>query len=68
MAEFAYNNAKYASMGYTPFELNCGYHPRIFYKDNVDSYSRSKSANELTEKLMNLMAAYRKNLQHVQKL
>ena len=23
MAEFAYNNAKNASTGYTPFELNC---------------------------------------------
>ena len=27
MAEFAYNNAKNASTGHTPFELNCGYHP-----------------------------------------
>ena len=29
MAEFAYNNAKNASTGYTPFKLNCGYHPRM---------------------------------------
>ena len=27
MAEIAYNNAKNASTGFTPFELNCGYHP-----------------------------------------
>ena len=27
MAEFAYNNAKNASTGFTLFELNCGYHP-----------------------------------------
>ncbi len=27
MAEFTYNNAKNASTGHTPFELNCGYHP-----------------------------------------
>ena len=27
MAEFAYNNAKNASTGFTPFKLNCGYHP-----------------------------------------
>ena len=27
MAEFAYNNAKNASTGHTPFELNCGFHP-----------------------------------------
>ena len=26
MAEFAYNNAKNASTGHTPFELNCGFH------------------------------------------
>ena len=29
MAEFAYNNAKNASTGHTPFELNCGYHPSV---------------------------------------
>ena len=27
MAKFAYNNTKKASIGYTFFELNCGYHP-----------------------------------------
>ena len=27
MAEFAYNNAKNASTGFTSFELNCEYHP-----------------------------------------
>ena len=32
MAEFAYNNAKNASTGLTPFELNCGFHPRASYK------------------------------------
>ena len=26
MAEFAYNNAKNASTGYTPFKLNYNYH------------------------------------------
>ena len=26
MAEFLYNNAKNASTGHMPFELNCGYH------------------------------------------
>ena len=29
IAEFAYNNAKNASTGFTSFELNCGYHPRV---------------------------------------
>jgi hypothetical protein len=27
-AEFAYNNAKQASTGFTPFELDCGQHPK----------------------------------------
>ena len=64
MAEFAYNNAKHASTGYTPFELNCGYHLLVFYKENVDPHSRFKVADELTEELRNLMAACRENLQH----
>ena len=29
IAELAYNNAKNASFGHTPFELNYGYHPRM---------------------------------------
>ena len=66
MAEFAYNNAKYVSMGYTPFELNCGYHPRVSYKEDVDPCSRSKAANELTKEIRNLMAACSENLQHAQ--
>ena len=36
MAEFAYNNAKNASTGYTPFELNCRYHPWVSYKEDLD--------------------------------
>ena len=62
MAEFAWNNAKYASIGYMPFELKCGYHPRVSYKENVNPCSRSKAADGLTEKLRNLMVAYKKNL------
>ena len=36
MAEFAYNNAKNASTGHKPFELNCGYHPHVSFKENTD--------------------------------
>ena len=68
MAKFAYNNAKHPSKGYTPFELNCGYHLRVSYEDDVNPRSRSKAADELTKKLRNLMAACRENLQHAQKL
>ena len=68
IVEFAYNNAKHASTEYMAFELNCGYHPRVSYEENVDPCSRSKAADELTEELKNLMAAYRENLQHAQEL
>ncbi len=36
IAEFAYNNAKNASTSHTLLELNYGFHPQIFYKENVD--------------------------------
>ena len=39
MAKFAYNNAKNASTGHTPFELNCGYYPRMLYKEDVNPRS-----------------------------
>ena len=68
MAKFTYNNAKYASIRYTPFELNCRYYQRISYKEDIKPRSRSKVADDLTEKLRNLMAVYRENLQHAQKL
>ncbi len=68
MAEFAYNNTKNASTGHTPFEINCGYHPRAFYKEDVDLRSQSKSADELATELRELMAVCRENLQHAQEL
>ena len=39
MAEFAYNNAKNTSTGFTLFELNFGYHPRVFYEEDLDPRS-----------------------------
>ena len=39
MAKFAYNNAKNTSIGFMPFELNCGYHPWVSYKENLDPRS-----------------------------
>ena len=64
MAEFAYNNAKNASIGYTSFELNCGYHLCVYYKKDVDFYSKSKSADNLANDLKEFMVVCRKNLQH----
>ena len=68
MGKFAFNKAKYASMGYTSFKLNCKYQPHVSYKKDVNIYSKSKVANKLTKELRNLIAVSRKNLQHVQKL
>ena len=68
MAEFAYNNAKNASTGHTPFELNHGYHPQMSYEDNVDLRSKSKSAEELSDELSKLMIVCQENLHHAQKL
>ncbi len=68
MAEFTYNNAKITSTGYTPFELNCGFHLQASYKEDVNPHSQSKSVDELANKLRELMAVCRENLQHAQKL
>ena len=68
MKKFTYNDAKYASTEYTLFELNCRYHPSIFYKEDVNPNSKSKVADELTIKLRDLIATYRKNLQYTQEL
>ena len=68
MAEFVYNNAKNASISHMPFELNCGYHTRILYKEEVDFRSKSKSADELSAELRELIIVCRENLHHVQEL
>ncbi len=68
MAEFTYNNAKNASFGHTPFELNYGYHLQASYKEDVNLHSQSKSADKLATELKNLMAVHKENLQHIQDL
>ena len=68
MAEFAYNNAKNASTGFTLFELNYGYHPLISYEKDFDLLSQSKTAEELSSEHWNLMAACQQNLHHEQEL
>ena len=64
MAEFTSNNAKNASTGHTPFELNYGYHPWMFYKEDVDLRSQSKSADKLLAELRELIMVCRKCLHH----
>ena len=68
MAEFTYNISKNANTGHTPFELSYGYHPRMLYKEEVDPHSQSKSADELSEELRELMVICRKNFHHAQEL
>ena len=61
MAEFAYNNAKNSSTGHIPFEFNCGYHPQILYKEDVDPRSQSKLADKLSAELRKLIIVYQEN-------
>ena len=68
MTRFAYNNTKNASADHTPFELNCGYHPWRLYKKKVDPCSKSKSADELSTKLREMMIVCWENLHHTQDL
>ncbi len=65
MAEFVYNNAKNASTSHTLFELNCGYHPRVSFKEDIDLRSRSCSANKLAEELREQIKVCYQNLLHV---
>ena len=67
MAEFVYNNIKNTSFSYTSFKFNCGYYSRILYKEDIDSCSKSKLADELSAKLNELMIVCLKNFYHTQK-
>ena len=64
MAEFAYNNAKNTSIGYIFFELNCGFQPRVSHEEDVEHYTRSKTADQLATELQTFMSICRENLQH----
>ena len=68
MAEFAYNNDKNASTGHTPFKLNCGFHPRMSYKKDVDPRFQSKLADKLSAELRELIIVCQKNPHNAQEL
>ena len=68
MAEFVYNNTKNANTDHTPFELNCGYYPWMSYEEAVDSRSQSKSTDELSAELRELMIVCQENIHHAQEL
>ena len=68
ITKFAYNNAKNASTGFTPFELNCQYHPWISYEEDLDPRSKSRTVEKLSFELRELMTICQQNLNHAQKL
>ena len=68
MAEFAYNNAQNTSTGHILFKLYYGYYPKDFFEENVDSYSKSRTANKLVEELRELIEVCCQKLFHVQEL
>ena len=64
MAEFAYNNAKYASIGHILFKLNYKYHPKYLFKDKTKLCSKSCSINKLVKELKELIKICCQNLHH----
>ena len=68
MVKFAHNNAKNASTSHTPFKLNYGYYPKVFFKEDVDPCSKSRSANKLAKELKELIEVCCQNLLHAQEL
>ena len=66
MAEFAYNNAKNASTGYIPFELDYGYYSCVSYEKDLDPRLKSRIVEELSFELRELMTVCQQNLHHAQ--
>lgn len=67
MIKFTYNNIKDASIGYMSFELNCDYHPRVSYKEDLNFCYKSKSVKILSAEVRELMIVCRLQLHYSQK-
>ena len=67
IVEFAYNNAKNTSTRHTLFKLTCGYQSKIFFEEDVDLRSRSRSDKKLVKELGELIKVCYQNLLHAQK-
>ena len=50
------------------FELNCGYHPRILYKEDVNPHFQSKLVDKPSVELRELIIVCQENLYYTQKL
>ena len=68
IAKFVYNNEKHLNTGHTLFELNCGYHPCVFFEKDTNPCSQSKLADKLSAKLQDLITVCQENLYHAQEL
>ena len=68
IAKFAYNNKKNFSTSHMLFGPNGGYYPRVSFEENSNLCSQSKSANELSAELQDLMTVCRENIYHAQEL
>lgn len=68
LAEFSYNNTKNAGTSHMLFELNCGYPIWLFYKKNINSYSKLKTVEELSWKLFQFIIVCQENIYHTVKL
>ena len=51
-------------MDHIPFDLDCGYHFWLSYKEKIDFYFKSKSADKLSAELRKLLTVYSENLHH----
>ncbi len=68
IAKFAYNNTKNARIGHILLKLNCDYHPKFFFDEDIEFCSKFCSANELAEELEELMEVCYQNLLYAQEL
>ena len=68
MAEFAFNQVKNASTGYTLFELNYSYHFWMSYKDDIDPRFWSKIVDKLLAELKKLIIVCCENFYYAQEL
>ncbi len=68
MTKFIYNNTKNASTSHNLFELNCGYNPRVSFKEDIDPHPKSRFTNKLAKNLRELIEVCCQNLLHAREL